>query len=167
MPKLVTTGLEVGETLMMWNVKEFERYTRGQWWYIIAISLGVICVLYAIFSSNFLFALFVILAAIVLYQQSVSVPMDVPFEITEAGIVLGTRFYAWDELESFTILYQPPEVKILRIATKTMYTPSIQVSLEDMNPIEVRETLLEFLKENTEETDESISDTIARRWKLL
>lgn len=167
MPKLVSPELEVGETLMMWKVKEYERYARGQWWYIIAITLGIICVVYAIISSNFLFALFVILAAIVLYQQSVSEPMEVPFEIAERGVILGTRLYEWEELDSFSLFYAPPEVKTLRIATKSFYTPSLQISLEDMNPIEVREALLEFLPENTEEVDESISDAIARRWKLL
>ncbi len=167
MPKLLSPELDVGETIMTWKVKEYERYTRGQWWYIIAITLGIVCVVYAIVSSNFLFALFVILSAIVLYQQSVSEPMEIPFEITENGVILGTRLYDWNELDSFTLLYAPPEVKTLRITTKSFYTPSLHIPLGDLNPIEVREALLEFLSENTEEVDESISDTIARRWKVL
>ncbi len=167
MPQLVTTELDTGKTLLEWAVQEYNRHVRGQWWYILIISFGLIFVVYAILSDNFLFALFIILAAIVLYQQSATPAITVPVELTEKGLVLGTRFYPWAELASFSLVYEPPEVKLLYISTARWFLPTIQIPLHDMNPIEVRETLLEFLTENAETPEESVSDTIARRWKLL
>ena len=43
---------------------------------------------------------------------------------------------------------------------------SLDLSLMDMNPNEVRELLLEFLEENVQKEEEPLSDKIAREWRI-
>ena len=99
-------------------------------------------------------------------MQSHQKPLKVPFKITELGIVIGNRFYGFSELESFYIVYEPPEVKTLFFETKSSFRPLLRIPLVDANPLKVRVSLKEFLSENFEKEEEPYSDTFARNWKL-
>ncbi|HYE59801.1 MAG TPA: hypothetical protein VEA18_01290 [Candidatus Kapabacteria bacterium] len=166
MPKLLEQDIPTGDILHEWTLKEYHQHERGSTWYIVMITFGIILVLYGVISKNFLFSLIIILAAIILFLQSHQEAPDVPFAITELGVVINNRFYPFSELEDFYIIYQPPEVKTLFIHTKSTFRPTLRIPLMDNNPMEIRQTLREYLPENTEKEEEPLADTIARRWKL-
>ena len=131
------------------------------------ITIGLIFVLYGIFSNNFLFSLIIILTGIILFVHSRQEPMPLPFQIAELGVIVGKRFYHYDELKSFYLVYQPPEVKTLFFETKNPLRPHLRVSLYDVNPLQVRDTLRQFLTEDLDHTEEPLSDMIARHWRIL
>ena len=166
MPKQINPGVLLGEILHEWNLQEYDQYERGSRWYILMIILGIILVLYGIFSGNFLFSLIIILFAIIIFLQSHQKPLKVPFKITELGVVVGNRFYGFPELDSFYIIYEPPEVKMLFLETKSTVRPLLRIPLSKTNPLEVRECLRDFLNEDIEKEDEPYSDKFARNWKL-
>ena len=93
--------------------------------------------------------------------------MPLPFQIAELGVIVGKRFYHYDELKSFYLVYQPPEVKTLFFETKNPLRPHLRVSLYDVNPLQVRDTLRQFLTEDLDHTEEPLSDMIARHWRIL
>ncbi|MCH7492666.1 hypothetical protein IID19_03715, partial [Patescibacteria group bacterium] len=62
--------------------------------------------------------------------------------------------------------YEPPEVKNLYFDFKTGIRPSISISLESQNPVNIRKKLLEYLEEDTEKENESFSDGLSRMLKL-
>lgn len=166
MPKVLTEDLLIGEPIHEWMVKEYSRVNRGPWWYITMITLGIIFVVYALWTDNFLFALIVILFGIILYLQSNQESPEVVFAITDLGVVVGHKFYTFREFNSFYIIYQPPEVKTLFLQTKSAFRPIVRVPLEDMNPVEVRSTLLQYLEEDVEKQEEPLGDLVSRRWKI-
>ncbi len=166
MPQVVTANTIAGEPLHGWQVLEYERHQRGRTWYIVMTILGLLLVGYGMITSNFLFSLIIILAGIILFLQAHEEAGQVPFFITELGIVVASRFYPYTELHHFYIIYQPPEIKTLFIQHKSALRPLLRIPLMDQNPVEVRHTLLNFLEEDLEKEQEPTSETIARRWKL-
>lgn len=166
MPEIIKENTVIGNPIHEWTIQEYEQYERGKRWYVVMTILGAALLLYALFSGNFLFALVIVLFAMILYLQSHQKPPRLPFVITDLGIIVGRHFHLYSELESFYIVYRPPEVKTLFFETKNAFSPSLRVPLLDVDPVEIRFSLLEFLKENIEKEDEPLSDQIARNLRL-
>lgn len=167
MPQLLQTDIATGDILSRWDVEEYARHDRTRVWYVFMLAVGVGFVLYGVFTNNFLFSLIIILAAIILFFQSRTEPFSVTFQIAELGVMVGNRFYPYDELDSFFIVYNPPEVKTLFLETRSSLRPRLRIPLCEMNPVEVRHTLQAFLPEDLERTEEPMSDMISRRWGLM
>ena len=130
------------------------------------ITVGMILVIYGFLSNNFLFSLIIVLSAIILFIQSYQEPAQVLFSITELGVVLGNRFYKYSELESFYIIYQPPEIKTLFIQPKSGIRPLLRIPLLDQDPLDIREAMTVFLEEDFEKETEPLTDLFARQWKI-
>lgn len=166
MPKPLDTETNLGQVLHEWTIQEYEQHDRGLPWYVISIVLGIGLVIYGILTGNFLFALIIILFAIILFLQSHQEAPQVRFQIAELGVVIGNRFYNYSELESFYIIYNPPNIKTLYLETKSTMRPKIRVPFLDQDPVEIRHTLREYLAEDTEKEDEPFGDRAARNWKI-
>lgn len=166
MPKSLGDNIRIGEIVHQWTIHEYDRHQRGVLWHVGMIMLGIILVLFGLFTNNFLFSLIIILFAIILFLQSSQAPPEVQFAITSLGIVVGGKFYTFSEFENFYIIYNPPQVKTLFLDTKSPFRPLLRVPLMDMNPVEVRQTLREYLSEDFDKEEEPLSDQFARNWKI-
>lgn len=155
-----------GRALLSWKIPEFVRHERGIGWYILAFLIGAGLLLYAIFTANFLFAVIVLMAVLILALGSRQQPKILPFEILETGIVVGQRYFPYKNFSHFWIIYEPPEVKNLYFDFISVLKPTLSVPLENQNPNEVRKILLQYLKEDTEKEHESFSDFISRKLKI-
>ena|SRR3989338_108954 len=165
MPKQIDEQTLVGGILHEWTIQEYERHERGTFWYVFMISIGLALVLYALATQNFLFALIIILFAIILFLQSHQEPLQVQFQITELGVIISRRFYTWSEFNNYYIIYEPPHVKTLFLDTVSTLRPALRVPLLDMNPNEIRHTLSQYLSEDVEK-EEPLSDRMARNWRI-
>ena len=166
MPQLLSDEMLTGDILHAWQVKEYEQHDRSVMWYILMSSISLLLVLYGMFSGNFLFSLVIILAGIIFFIQSNHEPQQVPFFIAELGVGIGNRFYKYSELDNFYIIYRPNEIQMLFIETKSAIRPLLRVPLNDTNPLEIRDTLDNYLDEDFEREQEPLSDAIGRNWKL-
>ena len=153
MPKQIDEQTLVGGILHEWTIQEYERHERGTFWYVFMISIGLALVLYALATQNFLFALIIILFAIILFLQSHQEPLQVQFQITELGVIISRRFYTWSEFNNYYIIYEPPHVKTLFLDTVSTLRPALRVPLLDMNPNEIRHTLSQYLSEDVEKEE--------------
>ncbi|KKQ27163.1 MAG: hypothetical protein US42_C0014G0060 [Candidatus Magasanikbacteria bacterium GW2011_GWC2_37_14] len=166
MPQLIKDIASLGQVLHEWSILEYEQHERNTAWYVIMGVLGVGLVTYALLTGNFLFALIVVLFAIILFLQSHQSPRNVLFQITDLGVVVGSRFYPYSELNNFYVVYNPPEVKNLFISCKSTWRPLLRIPLLDKNPVEVKYSLREFLTEDLEKEDEPMSEKIGRNWRI-
>ena len=144
MPEQISHNTLVGDILFQWTIKEYEDHVRGKRWYLVMSIIGLLLIAFGLLSGNFLFALIIMLFAIILYLQSHQTAPDVLISITDLGVLIGSRFYPYTELESFYLIYEPPQVKSLFFETHSWYRPRIQISLNDINPIEIRDSLREI-----------------------
>ena len=156
----------VGEEIFSWTVDEYERHERGPVWYAVAFLVGLSLVLYAIITRNFLFAIVIIMAGVIIALSSLREPQRIPFVVTTRGVALGHQFVPYKDLRSFWILYEPPHLKNLYIDFRSVVTPHLVISLEDQDPVEVRRTMLEFIAEDETQEEESLTDVLGRLLKL-
>jgi len=166
MAQIIQEDTLVGEILKEWTIQEYEKHNRGILWYVIMGGLGIFFVIYGIITNDFLFSLIIILFAIILFLQAHQEPKQILFQITELGVVVGSRFYSFTELESFFLIYNPPNVKTLFLEAAGTLKPMIRVPLLDINPVEVKNILRAYLPENFERESEPLSDRAARNWQI-
>ena len=87
-------------------------------------------------------------------------PREINLAITAKGIKIDKTLYEFDNLKSFWIFYEPPQIKELSLRSKKTVMPYIKISLGEQNPVEVRQTLLKYLPERRHK--ESLVDNLAR-----
>ena len=153
-PRPVTNGMEP----IRWSELEYEERHHGADWY---WALGIIAVASAatsIILGNVLFAIVIVIGALVLSLHAARRPEEIEFEINESGIVIGSRLYPFRTLESFWI---PEEgVPRLIVHSKRIFVPQIVIPFSDEVSLDdVHDVLLEYLEE--EEHSESLSERFA------
>ncbi len=121
---------------------------------------------FSLVTLNFLFAVIIIISAIVIFFNDVKEPIEVNFYIGEGGILLGRKFFGYKELSSFWLIYEPKEVKNLYFSPKSFIKPLLSIPLLDQNPLKVREFLLQYLEEDLEKEEEPVSEQLGRRFKI-
>jgi len=156
-----------GKPIIHWQVPEYEEYERGQQWYVYASAVGLFLVVYSFFTLNFLFAVIVIIAALVIVLNDGRKPALVDVILATEGIVVGRKFYDYDELKNFSIIYKPTlGIKNLYIEMKNPVKPRLSIPLENINPLPIRENLLKYLTEDLERIEQPFSESIAKLFKL-
>lgn len=159
--------INLGKEIMGWQVQEYEKHERSAGWYIVAGTVAIALLIYCFFTANFLFAVIIIVTALVVILHDGRHPEMVKFAITDEGIVIGRKFYDYDDVKDFAIIYKPRlEVKRLYFEFKSALKHRLSVPLENINPLVVRENLLKYLKEDLERTDQPLSEGLAKIFKL-
>lgn len=152
------------DILLNWQAPEFIQVSRPQQWYVLFAIVGILLVVYALITANYLFALIVVILAVVLNSFFNRKPKNLKIAITREGVFVENNFYSYEnDLASFWILYDPPELKTLNFSRRTPLQPSMAVQLGDQNPLKVREVLLNYLAEDIEKEEHPVDATF-RRW---
>lgn len=152
--------------LAAWAIPEYVKHERGWRWYLVAGVIGVALILWGIFTANFLFAIIIVMAGLIMFLSSQRDPDLVPFALTAGGIVIGDHFHPYHEFRNFSVLYEPPHLKCLYLVSGRRTRPTIRIPLEETDPNAVRTALLQFIPEDMERVEESLTELIARVYKL-
>jgi hypothetical protein len=154
------------QDVFVWEAPEYERHDRGRWWYAGLGAVTIILVGYAVWSTNFLFALIVLLMAIILVVAGNEKPRHMLAQIGHNGIVWRGDFIPFDKIHEFAIVYEPPHVRILYIEPKSVATPRIRIHLGEQDPVAIRDHLRKYLREDLEQRDEHLSDLVSKILKI-
>lgn len=158
---------DYGKKMISWTIPEYDKHEREKGWYIAAAIVGLIFIIYSFFSGNFLFAAIVIIGALVIMIHDGQEPIKIDFSITDEGLIVGKKFYDYDVIKDFSIVYKPHEnVKNLYFEFKNVVRPRLSIPLGNMNPLPIRENLLKYLPEDLERTDQPLSEALAKIFKL-
>lgn len=155
-----------GQSLLRWTFTEFKRPHRTRSWWITAGIVTAVLVIYSIFTSNFLFAIIVLIGAVLLINEYRRNPRRIECHITNTGIIIGKKFWRYNELRNYWIAYHPPEVTNLYILPKSPFDPRVTVPLTNMNPLKIRKILNKYTEEDLEREDEPTSEALTRLLKL-
>jgi len=152
------------DTLLSWSFDERELHQRSFGWYISAIGVVILLLVYAFFSENFLFGILIILAGLVfvILHRKREV---IYFSVTPDGVHINDQVYSFDAIRHFYVIYQPPEIKKLYFDLKGLQNRLI-IPLLDHDPAHVREQLLPYSIEDREQENEPVSDMVSRIFKL-
>jgi len=164
---------------LKWQVPEYHTPERGKYWYIVAFSFIAISLFFCFFSfnswhliflgasSNFLFALILIMAAIITLFNESRPPMIVDVELGPEGIKIGSKFYDYDEIKHFSVLYKPKQsVKSMYLEFKNSIRPRLAIPLRRMDALNVRNYLVRYLDEDLDRTDPPLSEQLTKMLKL-
>ncbi len=150
-----------------WIVPEYETHERSKNWYILSSITALLLLLFAFFTANFLFAVIIIISAIVIILNDGQNPGKVRIILSDEGISIGKKFYDYDELDNFSIIFKPKAgIKNLYFEFKSAIRHRISIHLEKTDPLLVREYLLKYLTEDLERKDQPLSENLAKIFKI-
>ena len=129
-----------------WSAYEHEHIERENDWYIALGIIAVCAALTSILFSDVLFALVIILAAVVIGMMARRPPSLHNFELSNRGIKVGDVMHSFDEIISFWV-HDDEKRPMLFIDTTKFMSPNLIIPIEDVRPSEVRAFLSEYAEE--------------------
>ncbi len=154
------------KTLISWLIPEYRQHKRNRRWYIAATAAFLLLLTYALAAANFLFALILIIAGMVVVLQDKRKAAQIEFAIGEGGIQIGQAAYEFGKFQSFWIYYEPDEAKTLFLEFKNKIRPRLPIPLFNKNPLQVRQILLKYLAEDIDREHEPVSEQLSRLLKI-
>ncbi|HMO78734.1 MAG TPA: hypothetical protein PJ997_01345 [Candidatus Paceibacterota bacterium] len=138
-----------------------EEKTTDWFWMVGTIAVGLSIL--AIFYNNYLFALMILIATFTSFLSAQTPPKIIPFEISRRGIFVNKTLYPFSEIESFCLIDEDGfERDRILIKSQRMFMPIITIPIgEDADMEEIREFLLEFIKE--ENLTDPIPEVVMRK----
>ena len=123
--------------------------------------IAFVVLVYFLFSRNFFGAFLVFIGAAAWLLFAFRPAHTYSFRITPRGIEIGEKLFKFEDLESFWIFYDPPEIKELAVRRKGLLVPELIIPLKNQDPVMVRRALITFLSES--EQKYSAFDLFLRR----
>ena len=142
-----------------WRAAEREFTEKTMGWYVVAGIVALTLVVAALVVKNFLFALFLVLAVVVLILTTRRRPRVVEFRIDESGIRMGNIGWPYDQIESFTFHTRPGRLDHLVLRRKVAFNPFVHIPIDDRLAVKAKTALAARLPEF--EYQESLIDTLA------
>lgn len=102
----------------------------------------------AIVLKNYLFAVAILLSALIYYQLKKKEGAYIPIEITETGISINNEHTNFDAISAFWIDERDEETTLLLLQIKKA-SPSVKVLViePEISPNDIRDYLAQFIKE--------------------
>jgi hypothetical protein len=175
---------DYGEVLASWQFPEHIKHERSLKWYVFFFLLVAIIITLSVFGfdvtlfrisgqpfglsfdKNYLFIVLIVLFLILYFYYERKEIENMTIFLTEDGVVINNKLIEYKSLDDFYLVYFPPKIKNLYLQPKNLLKPIIIIPLEDENPIEVREILLRYLKEDLEKEEMPTSESLSKIFKL-
>lgn len=148
-----------------WRAPKFIFYKKDGRWYGIVIGTSVALLALAWFLqealliSIWLLVPVVVLGVVALLSRSAVQPPIIEYALTEDGIMVGDRHYAYADFRSFSVIDMDNHY-VLRLWPKTRYLLPLTILLSDeVIPADIKEILSELLPEGDHEA--TLADWIA------
>ena len=155
---------ERGTTLCSWAFDEYEQHERSRGWYVYAGIAAALLLLYAFRSRNFLFAVIVVMVAMILYLRHTRSPSRMTCTLTERGVILEEHFISYEDLRNFWVVDDAGPWGTLYVHHRGV-RPRLVIPIRDQEADAVRAILRKYLPEE-KDADEPASDVFARILKL-
>ncbi len=157
---------EHNKTLLEWQAPEFIPAPRGRRWFLGAGVITLSLVAYAILTGSATMAiLFLVLAGVYTLTHS-QPPRILTMRIREMGVDVGGKFYPYNTIKGFWIVFDPPFVSNLQfIAGNGKSDRRVKVELAEQDPSAVRKRLASEVPE-MEGMQEPLTDTLIRLFRL-
>jgi hypothetical protein len=144
---------------LSWSAAEHEYTEKDITWYLAIGGLALLLLIIAIWQGNYFFAVFVVLAGIVLANFGKRRPKVFEFRVTGEGVGIGEKFLAFDQLESFMLRERQGSLHELIVKQKTYVNPYLRIPVDGETAERARALLAAKLPE--EEYQVSLLDVFA------
>lgn len=147
------------ETLLQWQSPEhrFDKKSNDWYWILGIISVGAAVL--AFYFDNFLFGVFIIIAAFTIGILSWKETKSVQIKITDKGIFFGPFLYPWGSYRSFWIETEHIHGSRILLNPINNFLPLVIIPIDEKtNLTKIRNILLDFLEE------EFLIESLIHKW---
>ncbi len=147
---------------MNWKAPEFTFFEKGSIWYTASIVLALLIVLFAVLQGNVLFAIFTVIAEILVLYWARQEPPLIEYAFSERGLVIDQQFIPMNNLSGFSFVSDHPDDPYFELifSQRKKLSPFLKVLV----PTEKIDNLFELISQFLEEIDydESLSEHIMK-----
>lgn len=162
-----TNNNNFGIELAKWQIPEYNQPERTKNWYILASIFALLMLIFSFITANFLFAVIIIISAVVIILNDGKKPGMINAIITSEGVMVGNKFYDYDEIKDFALVYKPRvDIKNLYFEFKSPLQHRLTLPLGNVDPLPIRQNLLKYLPEDLERENIPLSESLAKMFKL-
>lgn len=87
-----------------WHAPEFSYREKDVSWYWISATIAIILLSVSVWQKNFLFAVFIVIAEILILVWAGQKPRTIEFKLDEIGLTIdGKKFYPYSSIAAFSI----------------------------------------------------------------
>lgn len=147
-----------------WVASEYHFYPKTAGWYLLSLLAAAVVFLIALWQKNLFFAIFVVIAEIILIYWAKRLPQTLDFKIDQKGVSIGhIKFYSYEELSGFCVQEfsdraDSPVAGELILRTKTKLHQFVKIHVPKKHLESARSFLKKFLEEI--EYEDSASDIV-------
>jgi len=148
-----------------WEAPEYKFRHKDASWYWISIIIGLLLVLVSLWQKNLLFALFIIVAEIMIIVWAKEIPKTRHFKLNNHGIHISTdkhtaiKSVEYENIKGFHIREEDHNGELILI-TKNRLHPYLKILVAKRSVPEIKEYLKKYVIEV--EYEESLSDHIEK-----
>ena len=113
----------MGEELLSWDAPEYVRNERTADWYWGVSLLGIAGVVASVYFGNYLFAVVVLLSAVLIITAATRPVHIHGVVLTENGIKVDSKFTAYKDVSAFWVFEHPREGAKLLLKSETVLIP--------------------------------------------
>jgi len=150
---------------IVWTAPEFVHYPKSRGWFLILGIAGLALIAYFLVQKDFLTSMMFVLLLAMAFLFARARPRQITITLTPRGVKLNDTLLAYQQIKTFWIVYEPPHIKTLNFETSAYLNRFLTLQLEDMDPVQVRDFLLEYLSEDLDR-QERLPDKISRTLKF-
>ncbi len=158
-------GAHHNKTILAWKAPEFISHPKSKTWFLVAGTIILALIAYALYTDSATMAIVFIVLAGVYYLTHRQEAKIVDVKITQLGIFVDKEFYPYNIINAFWIVYNPPYVHVLNLRIGGKSFRKIMIQLDQQNPVDVRKVLSGEIPE-IEGEEESTSDILTRLLRL-
>lgn len=157
--------VKVSGEVIEWKAPEFEYEPKSVSWYWMSLIISIVLISIALWQTNFLFVVFIIIAELILIYFSNQFPKIWDFKIDDIGISIskeGTaeKIINFGDMLGFDIHPAGENYKELVLHTKFKLSPYIKIFISDVDEKVIEEKLSKSVAR--EEISPSVVDTLEK-----
>ncbi len=124
-----------------WKALERKGYGHTPDWYVAVSVIAISIAVTSVILHNTLFAILVVLSAVVLFLRTLQPPRTVVYALTSKGLWINKEFSPFKSFESFWVEDSDPEHATLIMKSAGLVMPLLCIPLDGQDPDSVREHL--------------------------
>ena len=148
-----------------WQAPEFKHYKKNAGWYVTLISITILIIgFFVIIQKDYFAAITIAILAVMIIYFSRQKPQIIEIHLTNKDVHQGNLHIPYKQIKHFWIVNKEPH-KTLNFETSAYMNRLMVVELDEQDPDEIREFLLDFLPEH-EDTEPTMTQRVIHWFKF-
>ena len=150
------------QNTLSWEAAEFKHYPKNLGWYVVLIAVALMVMAFFIIIQSDIFAAVSlgILALLIIFFAGQK-PQIVEIELNSKGVRFGNITYPYKQLKYFWVVYNERH-QTVNFHTSALLNSVLILELENQDPEQAREYLLQYLPEHSETEETSVQKVMHR-----